>query len=132
MIKYYLAAAFSRRIEMRERAGELLLNVSNSDVTSRWFHDGKWEQDFPPDMLNSRPEDCVDIAESDLDDIQRSDVLILFTGAGRGGRHVEFGYALALGKRLVVIGAREILFHALPNVEVYQTWEEFLAHDAAA
>lgn len=132
MIRYYLAAAFSRREEMRGYRDELLAKVHNSEVTSRWVSDGKWAEEFSPNMLNDSPQVCISIAEGDLDDIVEADVLVLFTGAGRGGRHVEFGYALALGKRLVVIGTREIVFHTLPIVEFYPTWSDFLAHDAAA
>jgi hypothetical protein len=38
-----------------------------------------------------------------------------------GGRHVEFGYGMAKGKRLVLIGERENVFHDHPSVEVYPT-----------
>jgi len=37
----------------------------------------------------------------------------------RGGRHVEFGLALAWGKRLMIVGPRENVFHCLPQVEQY-------------
>jgi len=40
-----------------------------------------------------------------------------YTRSGRGGRHVEFGYAMAKGKRLIVVGYRENLFHEHPSVE---------------
>lgn len=45
----------------------------------------------------------------------------------RGGRHVEFGMALAWGLRLIVIGQRENVFHCLPQVERYDTWDDFLS-----
>lgn len=45
----------------------------------------------------------------------------------RGGRHVEFGMALALAKRCIVIGPRENVFHLLPQVEQYDSWEQYLA-----
>ena len=45
----------------------------------------------------------------------------------RGGRHAEFGIALALGKRVIVIGPRENVFHALPAVERYESWAAFRA-----
>ena len=37
---------------------------------------------------------------------------------GTGGRHVEFGYALALGKALIVVGVRSHVFHELDAVTV--------------
>jgi hypothetical protein len=45
----------------------------------------------------------------------------------RGGRHVEFGIAVALGHRLMVVGPRETVFHHLPEVEHFDTWEECVA-----
>ncbi len=47
---------------------------------------------------------------------------------GRGGRHVEFGYALGLGKLMFIIGPRETVFHHLDEVRHFDTSEEFLAH----
>lgn len=45
-------------------------------------------------------------------------------GGGRGGRHVEFGYAMAKGKRLIVVGHRENLFHEHPAVEFFASmWD---------
>lgn len=43
-------------------------------------------------------------------------------GRSRGARHVEFGLALGTGKRLLVVGYRENIFHVLPAVEYYETW----------
>lgn len=48
--------------------------------------------------------------------------------ASRGGRHVEFGMALALGKRVIVVGPRENVFHLLPEVEVHVNWNDFVAN----
>jgi 3-deoxy-D-manno-octulosonic-acid transferase len=45
--------------------------------------------------------------------------------AGTGGRHVEFGYALALGKRIVVVGdAPGNVFHRLPQVALVTSVDE--------
>jgi hypothetical protein len=44
----------------------------------------------------------------------------------RGGRHIEFGMALGLGKRLTIIGPRETVFHHLDEIEWFQTTEQFL------
>ena len=50
-------------------------------------------------------------------------------GRNRGGRHVEFGMALARrllsgAPRLIVVGYRENVFHYAPEVEFYETWNE--------
>lgn len=73
-----------------------------------------------------------EFAHHDWDDLLAADVVISFTeqprtSGTRGGRHVEFGAALALGKRCIVVGWRENVFHCLPDVEFYATWEEALA-----
>ena len=66
-------------------------------------------------------------AEMDRDDVLRADALVLFTEEGErsnGGRHVEFGLALATGKSIIVVGPKEHLFHRLPEVRVVASREE--------
>lgn len=70
-------------------------------VTSRWI-DGLEDQER------------LDIAaKMDLNDIDASDALIEYTmhGGITGGRHIEFGYAMARNKILILIGPRENVFH---------------------
>lgn len=110
MIRIYLAAHFSRQAEMRARATRL--SALGCIVTSRWL----WEAG-PSIPDGPRAARC---AQDDLDDIDDADVLVLESeSATRGsGRHVEFGYALAKGKDLVVLGQRESVFHHLPGVTI--------------
>lgn len=84
----------------------------------------------------------LSFAREDVADVLQSNIVINFTepprsNASRGGRHVEFGLALGLNlqaaryglgwrTRLVVIGYRENLFHWLPEVEFFPTWEACL------
>src|SRR5678815_1657271 len=70
-------------------------------------------------------------ARKDLDDVAAADMLLFvnyeaWKNSGTGGRHVEFGYAIALGRRIVLIGSRSNIFHYLSNVEVYETVEAFM------
>lgn len=70
-------------------------------------------------------------AQLDLDDVARAEVLLALNPAGwersgTGGRHAELGYALALGKRIVLIGVRSHIFHYHARVEVLSTLAEFL------
>lgn len=86
-------------------------------VTSRWI-DGK--HDGIPAQI------C---AIDDLEDIDAADALVLVNprhlhGSGRGGRHVELGYALARGKRVLLVGDRENVFHSHPSVECYATLDD--------
>lgn len=48
-------------------------------------------------------------------------------GTADTARHVEFGYALGLGKRLVCIGRPDTPAHVLPGVERFDTLEAFLS-----
>lgn len=73
------------------------------------------------------------MARMDLDDVRSASVCIAFTESpgqaqGRGGRHTELGIALAMGLRVILIGPREHVFHCLPDIEQFDTWEE--ARDA--
>lgn len=117
MIRVYLAAKYGRQAEMREYRRDL--QAIGWEVTSSWLD--ATDRDDPEDIRARRP-----IAIRNLDDVQRAHVLFAFTehhgapGAARGGRHVEFGYALALGKLIVTVGdvGRENLFHCHPAVIV--------------
>lgn len=56
-----------------------------------------------------------------LEDVRRCDVFMLWNPEawgriGTGGRHVELGYALALDKPVIVLGARTNIFHHLSYV----------------
>jgi len=115
-MKTYLAARFPRRAEM-EGYVPFFKNLG-FDVTARWVFGGE-------DGLTRS-----EIAEIDLEDVADADCLVLFThdyGSLQpgGGRFVEFGYALALGKRVIVIGDYENVFTHHPDVEVYQDLEHF-------
>lgn len=81
-------------------------------ITARWVYGGE-------DGLTREQ-----IALLDIEDVNACDAVISFTqpyGSVNkgGGRHVEFGYGLAKGKRLLVIGERENVFHDHPKVEVF-------------
>lgn len=116
-VKVYLAALFSRREEMEERASELrsLGYVCNA----KWVFGGE-------EGLTR-----AEIAEVDLEDIRDCDTLVVFTHPRGtplpgGGRHFETGYAFALGKPVVVVGDREHIFLDHPDVTVYPDWDSLL------
>jgi hypothetical protein len=71
-----------------------------------------------------------------LADIAGADAFLLVNpeivhGTGTGGRHVELGVALALGKPIVVLGGRENAFHHLRGVRLVP-WESSMGAIAAA
>ena len=127
----YLAGQYERRDEFREYAHELLAQGYN--VTSRWLFN---EQD----MRLASPSEIKLFAKTDLDDVARSNVLIAFTepeNAGgtstRGGRHVEFGYALNLDMEILIVGPRrENVFHYLiGDRRIYDKFASKLLHELA-
>jgi hypothetical protein len=123
--KIYLAARYSRNAEMRGVRD--VLQALGYEVTSRWIgqHGGNLLESIVAEQLNADPAGCSKYAEIDIDDLRAADVVISFTsadGGGKGGRHVEYGLALGLGKRLVIVGPREHVFHTLPAVEWYPDW----------
>ena len=130
----YLAARYSRISELNGYADDLR-DVGHL-VRARWLlgdhqiHEGadKVEAATVSVPLEGRP-----FAEDDFRDVFEADMLIAFSeeprtdGASRGGRHVEFGMALAWGKFVVVVGPRENVFHTLPKVRHFWHWTEALA-----
>jgi hypothetical protein len=119
-MKLYLASRYDRRIEMAEVAERI--EQLGHRVTSRWI------------AGNGRPNG--ESARYDLTDVLVADGLVLFTEeptarvpfAARGGRHVEFGYALKAGKKVFIVGPRENIFHALPEVVRFPDTGALLEH----
>ena len=120
----YLAARFSQHPEMQGVRD--VLEALGHKVTSRWIdlHAGLQPHSIMGEQLNEDPTAYEFIGLHDLEDIDAADTLISFTvvGGGKGGRHVEFGYGLASGKRMILVGPREHAFHCLPQVEHYDSW----------
>jgi len=108
-MKIYLAAKYGDMMKMREVA-EFLRNDGH-EITAQWV-DGKEANDTQESA-----------ALMDFEDVLRSDVLVSFshergTMHTGGGRHVEFGIALTLGKKIIVCGPRgEHVFHSMPGVK---------------
>ena len=129
MLKVYLAGRFSRFGEINGYKDDLA--KIGVETTSRWLNGGhEWvgtaDEDIPVEA------NAV-FANEDLEDIDAADVLICFTepprsGPARGGRHVEFGYALAKQKPILVVGHRENVFYCLPEPHLFfcDTWSQAL------
>lgn len=105
-MKVYLAAPYPLREQMCNTADTL--RAAGHTITSRWLLG---------DELTHQA------AQMDLDDVYAADVLIAVNPVGwetigTGGRHAEFGYALALGKKIILVGLRSNVFHYLESVIV--------------
>lgn len=125
----YLAARYSRNAEMRGYR-DRLTSVGIA-VTSRWIdlHGGAELESATTERLNTESGECWQFGLHDLEDIRSADALIAFSGSGgRGGRHVEYGYALALEMPIFLIGERENVFYCCPSVVVLPSFEDLLRH----
>lgn len=125
-MKFYISARYGRRLEAEE-LGRVLLEEGH-EITSRWI----W-RDQPDDYETATHEEVADYAEEDIEDVMNAEALITLSEPsnnpyGRGGRHVEFGFALGMGKELYVIGPLENIFHYMDNVVVSETVADFLEY----
>lgn len=120
-MKVYLAAKFSSR--RRLRPIRTALELLGHPVTSSWLN-----QDNENDYLSKRKREQI-IAVQDLADVREADLLILDTLAKtrRGGREVEFGYALAKDKMIWLVGLRRNVFHELAYNQ-FSSWEKCLRY----
>jgi nucleoside 2-deoxyribosyltransferase len=112
-IKVYLAADYRLKDELYILA--LILQTAGLEVTSRWIHA---KNEPITGLSQERRREC---AAMDLEDISGADVFVVvnpaeFADNGTGGRHVELGYALGIGKPVVVFGERTNVFHSIPQV----------------
>lgn len=117
MKRLYLAARYTQRAELEAHA--IRLKSFGFEITARWVFGNE-------DGLDREKIAFLDIADVDACDTLVSFTLPVGTMTRGGGRHVEFGYALARRKQLVIIGPRENVFHHHPDAEVYATLDDWL------
>jgi len=133
MRKFYIAARGERQQDARDAAARIEIELGHL-CTAQWLkvpdirsHDGK-------------PKILLGEAVRDLEDILISDYVVCLSESSttptlRGGRHVEFGYALAKGLPLIIIGPRENVFHFLPErykITQFDNLEAFLQSERTA
>jgi hypothetical protein len=120
MARIVLIARLGRRPEMRKIAKRL--EKLGHVMCSSWVQD---------DDLTSREKQHAVIGNAL--DLESAGTAIAFTerapmspGSERGGRHADFGYALAVCKRVIVVGPRENIAYWHPKVEQVDTVAELL------
>lgn len=119
-MKAYLAASFDTQAAVRDARGLISPYV---EVTSSWL-------DEPPILADEEREDWEKRARGNEDylDIERSDVVVVFTSAPStsGGLHLETGLALGMGKRVILVGPKLNVFHYMNRVEQVEDVQELL------
>ncbi len=121
----YLASRYGRRDKMREYRDRI--ELAGHRVTSRWI-DTEWVDDGESACVAPGDEASA-WAENDMEDVQRADCVVSFSSGGvggRGGRHAEFGMGLIQGKRMILVGPPEHVFHFHRRVEQVPDWETAL------
>lgn len=123
-MKIYIAARYGRKEEART-ISEILQEYGHT-VTSTWMYQVEDEM-----LREQGPNVPAQFAAKDLDEIRAADMLLALSeeesnSYGRGGRHVEFGYAMALEKVMCIIGPLENLFHYHYDVSCYDSFDHFL------
>lgn len=136
-LRFYLAARYSRLEEMRGYATDLAqLGLGTAELA--WLSGThEWDGSQQPGEELARAQR---FALDDLADLAKAQVVVVFTeepGAGgrnRGGRHVEYGLALANAlarpkrQHVVIVGPAENVFHTLPMIPRFATWQDAVAH----
>lgn len=118
MIKAYIASRLSRKDEMQEIADRLrIVDIEN---ISSWVTGAHDYVGVPDDRIPVA--DQANFAQEDLREIRQADMFLVFTdkpgrGGSRGGKHVEMGFALAIGKPIVIIGPLENIFYSWASVQ---------------
>lgn len=123
-MKIYVSARYPRREDAEELARMLVQD--GHFITSRWV----W-RDQPSDYEECTHTEIGEFAMEDIADVIDAEIFVAISEEsdspfGRGGRHVEFGFALARGIALAVIGPMENIFHYMSHVKHYESNDEFV------
>jgi hypothetical protein len=128
-MKVYIAARFSRRPEAYAIA--TALQKEGHEIVCAWVlrHE---THTMPPGLLpEAEDAERQRYALEDLTDMVQAEWCVSLMdeprGNGRGGRHVEFGFMLANGALMTIIGPRETVFHHLPHVQHFASSGAFMA-----
>lgn len=123
----YLASRFALQQEHLPRI-KLIESIGHK-VTSRWItEEPALTDEDDPNIARDR----ADWAQRDVEDVMDADLLIFWAegpdvpGRARGGRHVEFGIAVVWGIHIWVIGPQENIFHYLPTVRHFDSFNDVL------
>ena len=128
----YLISRYGRIEEMQAIAADL--TELGHDVCSSWV---KGEHKALDNKATF--EQLQRWCNIDIKDLEQASLIIAFTeqpgnSHARGGRHVEYGYALAFAQNaphhvwLHVVGHRENMHYCAPEIVFWNTWEALRAH----
>lgn len=119
-MKFYFAAPF----EYAEHLIPLVAHIHGKTkhvVTSTWLM-------LKTDEVAKTGMQAADYALTDLHDLDKADICVLFNPEGfpqSPGRNIEFGYALAKGKALWIVGRPKGVFQYLPHITQFDNSIQF-------
>jgi hypothetical protein len=131
-MRVYIAAPYSLKDTVKQEADDLL--KYNITCTSSWVR----EPHKPTTQMQDLAHETHQMyAIQDVEDVLSADVLVFHTDPTktivRGGRHVEFGMAVMMNRLMnrtvpiYTVGMdEENIFHHLPQVVHFKTWEDVL------
>lgn len=123
MKSVYLAGSYGRREELYNYAVDCVDHKNINFVSSWLFSKPKVSDDGAGGGANP-----ARFAKVDIEDIMLADIFVVFSepdgSYARGGKHFETGFAYAMGRKCVVVGKNEHVFHSLKNIEHFDTWED--------
>lgn len=128
-MNFYCAGRYQNK-EAVKAFSQLLIDAGHN-ITSNWVYEAYDPNTALSDLSIEENSFC---ALTDCQEIISCDEMVFFsenetTATARNGRHVEFGFALALNKKINVIGPKyENVFHYLPNVINFSSQEEFIEY----
>jgi hypothetical protein len=121
-MKIYIAARFETRGNLRPYRDQLW--ELGHEVVSTWLDEVKQPPTMSQDIFWKK------LALKDLAEIKAADLLVLdtFIGSERGGKEVEFGFALGQfqSKLVYIVGPIINVFHSLCDRQ-FDSWPEFIA-----
>lgn len=119
-MRAYIAAPWDNKPE----AARIREHLATMDIgcTATWI-----DIDLEAGYFAARPEEE---SVRDFDEVAWADLFFMYVpdpDTSRGGRDVELGLALALGKLIVLIGTRRCVFHFHPDVRHFPGLPEWIA-----
>lgn len=128
-LKVYLASRWEDRDEIIGYR-DYLEKAADIESTSRWLTPThpRLQRKVAQDKKTGRT-----VQARDIEDILRADIVIVFSprkahGNGTGGRHVECGIAIGTGKKVLLCGIPENVFHCNELVKTVPTVEKLVPH----
>lgn len=117
-MKFYIAGRNSKRNEIK-RMQNALINEGHQ-ITVDWTDD-KFIRPY-----SEHKELSEKYAKLSVDGVKQCDVFLIISDEAGMGMYVELGVAIALKKKVIVLGDKNSMFYFYPGIIVKDNFEEML------